>query len=374
MKNLLENVPTLAAMIAIVEKKSKQIKAEILSEIKVIEGPKREKGDRGEQGKQGPIGERGPQGPQGNPGRDGKDGEQGPQGEIGPQGEKGEPGEKGDPGRDGDRGEFGPQGEPGRDGKQGPKGDRGERGLKGDRGERGLKGEKGNDGDRGLPGPPGKTGPTGPNGDKGDTGKTGPTGPKGDKGDSGPPGKTGPTGPKGDPGASANVAPIIKQFEKDFNELKKSVRQGVISSGGGGGSVNLHQNDDLNYLPLSEIANNAALIFDSNIQKYRHQNLNRVLFTRIDVTSNTYTLSNTSFTTAECLVKVNNPTNNTALSIGGNFEIGTKVHIKDASGNAVNNPITVTPTDGVDGAAFYKLQLNNASILMVYDGVEWSII
>jgi len=119
---------------------------------------------------------------------------------------------------------------------------------------------------------------------------------------------------------------------------------------------------------------NAALIFDSNIQKYRHQNLNRVLFTRIDVTSNTYTLSNTSFTTAECLVKVNNPTNNTALSIGGNFEIGTKVHIKDASGNAVNNPITVTPTDGVDGAAFYKLQLNNASILMVYDGVEWSII
>ena len=70
-------------------------------------------------------------------------------------------------------------------------------------------------GANGAPGAKGDTvetgpqGPQGPKGDKGDTGETGPQGPQGPKGDKG---DTGPQGPQGPSGGSAELPPVLGNF------------------------------------------------------------------------------------------------------------------------------------------------------------------
>lgn len=64
-------------------------------------------------------------------------------------------------------------------------------------------------GAHGAPGAKGDTGATGPQGPKGDTGETGPQGPQGPKGDKG---DTGPQGPQGPSGGSADLPPVLGNF------------------------------------------------------------------------------------------------------------------------------------------------------------------
>lgn len=110
------------------------------------------------------------QGKQGDQGPEGKEGKEGAVGPIGPMGPQGEPGIKGD------KGEPGKNGKDGKEGKRGPKGEKGDRGDRGERGERGLPGEKG---------PMGPAGPQGPPGPQGKMGFQGERGPKGEKGQDG---------------------------------------------------------------------------------------------------------------------------------------------------------------------------------------------
>lgn len=156
------------------EKTSKQQLQSESSEPKVIEKTIikeiiSQPGTQGKIGERGPRGERGPQGPKGDRGMVGLQGPMGPPGNDGKDGIDGLPGEKGERG---EKGDAGPQG------KRGPKGDKGD---KGDRGERGFPGPKGD------PGPMGPAGPQGPIGEKG---QIGPRGPKGDMGPRGPEGKS----------------------------------------------------------------------------------------------------------------------------------------------------------------------------------------
>lgn len=73
-------------------------------------------------------------------------------------------------------------------------------------GAAGAHGAPGAKGDTGETGPQGPQGPKGDKGDKGDTGPQGPQGPKGDKGD------TGPQGPQGPSGGSAELPPVLGNF------------------------------------------------------------------------------------------------------------------------------------------------------------------
>ncbi len=48
--------------------------------------------------------------------------------------------------------------------------------------------------------------------------------------------------------------------------------------------------------------------------------------------------------------------------------------VKDVSGAAFTNPITVTASTTIDGETSYVLNSNFASITLVFNGVEWSIV
>lgn len=80
------------------------------------------------------------------------------------------------------------------------------KGSKGDTGAAGAAGPQGPQGEKGDTGP---QGPQGPQGEKGDTGETGPQGPQGPKGDKG---DTGPQGPQGPSGGSAELPPVLGNF------------------------------------------------------------------------------------------------------------------------------------------------------------------
>ena len=54
--------------------------------------------------------------------------------------------------------------------------------------------------------------------------------------------------------------------------------------------------------------------------------------------------------------------------------IGKVFIIKDVSGNAFNNPITVIATSHtIDGQNSYVLNVNYSSITLVFSGLEWNI-
>lgn len=55
---------------------------------------------------------------------------------------------------------------------------------------------------------------------------------------------------------------------------------------------------------------------------------------------------------------------------------GTVFIVKDISGNAFTNPITVTATGGtlIDGSANALINTNYGSITLVFDGTEWNIV
>ena len=73
----------------------------------------------------------------------------------------------------------------------------------------GAAGANGAPGAKGDTGDTGPQGPQGPKGDKGDTGPQGPQGPQGEKGDKG---DTGPQGPQGPSGGSAELPPVLGNF------------------------------------------------------------------------------------------------------------------------------------------------------------------
>lgn len=257
-------------------------------------GTKGDKGDTGSQGPQGPQGDKGERGPQGIigiPGKDGAKGDKGDKGDPGDPGPVGPQGEIGPIGLQGARGESGPQGPqgvPGPEGKQGPKGDQGIQGLKGDKGDKGDTGAQGKVGPKGLKGDKGATGKVGPQG------KQGKVGPKGPKGDRGPKGEAGPTGPKGEQGEVGpegkaaepyNDEELKRELESEFNNLRQKLINHVnrslttiaMAAGGGGssggGSVNILDNDDVEFTRLEEVVDNAILVFDNTLNKFRAVNI-----------------------------------------------------------------------------------------------------
>lgn len=137
---------------------------------------------------------------------------------------------------------------------------------------RGSKGDKGEKGDQGLIGPVGRRGPKG---EKGDQGPQGPQGLQGFKGDIGPQGLPGKDGKNGVDGKTPDVEPFLEKISDHYKKLHSALVSNVNKvlmlvggGGGGGGSVNLLDNDDVEFSQLSAVSNNSVLIFDSVKKKF----------------------------------------------------------------------------------------------------------
>lgn len=240
-------------------------------------------GQDGAPGVQGPKGDQGVTGPQGIQGPQGEPGEQGIQGVQGPKGDQGDTGPQGIQGDKGDKGEQGIQGVAGVKGDTGPQGVQGPKGDKGDKGDIGVQGPKGDTGDKGPKGDTGEQGPEGPRGLTGAPGKDGAIGLRGDvgpQGIQGPAGKDGPRGLDGAPGKDAsepNLEPFFQRISEQYAKMQSALVSKInmtlmnASMGGGssgGGSAKILDNDDVEFKRLSEVTQNAVLIFDSTKKKF----------------------------------------------------------------------------------------------------------
>jgi len=54
--------------------------------------------------------------------------------------------------------------------------------------------------------------------------------------------------------------------------------------------------------------------------------------------------------------------------------LGTVFVVKDSDGDAQTNPITVTASTTIDGLASYVINVDYASITLVFTGTEWNVI
>ena len=138
---------------------------------------------------------------------------------------------------------------------------------------RGPKGEKGDRGDQGSIGHVGRIGPRGEVGPQGPKCEVGPQGPKGDIGSQGLPGQD---GRDGIDGKTPNVEPFLEKISDHYKKLHSALVSNVnkvlmlVGGGGGsgGGSVNLLDNDDVEFQQLSATSNNSVLIFDAVKKKF----------------------------------------------------------------------------------------------------------
>ena len=258
---------------------------DVLEDVSTIEGPagargpqgaRGERGERGDKGDKGDVGETGPQGEKGEQGIPGVAGDTGPTGEQGPRGDIGPVGAKGDTGPVGPKGE---KGEPGDTGAQGPQGKQGKQGLKGDKGDTGPRGENG---ERGL---------QGEKGERGETGERGPQGVAGTAGTDGAPGPAGPTGPQGEPGVAPNYREEFEDALEAFNKrltenaarvdgnIQKQIDKINRSLGtlGGGGSYKLVDNADVDKAAIKNVVENAILIYDPALKKFKAESFVNVL-------------------------------------------------------------------------------------------------
>jgi hypothetical protein len=91
---------------------------------------------------------------------------------------------------------------------------------------------------------------------------------------------------------------------------------------------------------------------------------------QIPVTSATYTCDSASNGLGDYLVLCN-----LAGAVGITLPPvlpGRVIKVKDASGAAGTNHITITPASGdIDGAATYVLSLNYAAVELISDGTNW---
>lgn len=173
-----------------------------------------------------------------------------------------------------------------------------------------------NIGGGGSPGPTGPQGPTGPSG--GSTGPSGPIGPSGPSGPTGVTGLTGPTGPSGPSGVAGPSGPTGPT--------------GVTGPSGPSGP-----SGPLSIVPVT------------------------------NVTTTPYAALTTDYMMAVNVASasiVNLPASPT----------GTVYIVKDSSGLAATNPITVIDVSLIDGQASASIDVNYGSLTFVYNGTEWNIV
>jgi hypothetical protein len=162
--------------------------------------------------------------------------------------------------------------------------------------------------------------------------------------------------------------PIVDSTIKAVQDKLKFLEQwmGKISAAGpGGGEVNLRWLDDV-YRP--SISDGRFLRYNDTLKKFEFAEVNPhdIVYTTILITTPTYTVSDEDYYMG---VNYAGPV---TITLPTTPNSGRMIIIKDESGNASTNPITVLGTVDNDIGGFI-IQLDNGAIQMIYRN-GWRIV
>jgi hypothetical protein len=162
--------------------------------------------------------------------------------------------------------------------------------------------------------------------------------------------------------------PIVDSTIKAVQDKLKFLEQwmGKISAAGpGGGEVNLRWLDDV-YRP--SISDGRFLRYNDTLKKFEFAEVNPhdIVYTTILITTPTYTVSDEDYYMG---VNYAGPV---TITLPTTPNSGRMIIIKDESGNASTNPITVLGTVDNDTGGFI-IQLDNGAIQMIYRN-GWRIV
>lgn len=165
--------------------------------------------------------------------------------------------------------------------------------------------------------------------------------------------------------------PEVIPVDNDVRQIRDKLKfieqwMGKISlAGPGGGEVNLRYLDDI---VRSSIYDGRYLRYNATLKKFEFAEVNPhdIVYTTNNVTTSTYTVSSEDYYIG---VTYNGPT---TITLPSNPSSGRMLIIKDESGNASVNPITVLGTVDNDPTGFI-IQLDNGAIQLLYRN-GWRIV
>ena len=165
--------------------------------------------------------------------------------------------------------------------------------------------------------------------------------------------------------------PEVDQSTREFDLINKKIKFleqwiGKINNAGpGGGEVNLRWLDDIDRPTIYDMR---YLRYNDSKKKFEFAEVNPhdVVYNTYLVTTPTYTVSGEDYYVG---VNYAGPT---TITLPSTPSSGRKIIIKDESGNAETNPITVVGTVDNDTGGFI-IQINNGAIQMIYRN-GWRII
>jgi hypothetical protein len=165
--------------------------------------------------------------------------------------------------------------------------------------------------------------------------------------------------------------PEVGPVDNDVRQIRDKLKfieqwMGKISlAGPGSGEVNLRYLDDI---VRSSIYDGRYLRYNATLKKFEFAEVNPhdIVYTTNNVTTSTYTVSSDDYYVG---VTYNGPT---TITLPSNPSSGRMLIIKDESGNASVNPITVLGTVDNDPTGFI-IQLDNGAIQLLYRN-GWRIV
>ena len=155
-----------------------------------------------------------------------------------------------------------------------------------------------------------------------------------------------------------------KDFQKHYTKIIERIQQ-QLSTVGGGGEVNLRYLDDVD---RSTISDGRWLKYNGTTRKFEFDEINpyEVVHNTTLVDEATYTVNDTDY-----YIGVNYA-GEVTITLPSSPNSGRMLIIKDESGDAETNPITVTGTVDNDAGGFV-LGLDNGSITLIYRS-GWRIV
>ena len=160
------------------------------------------------------------------------------------------------------------------------------------------------------------------------------------------------------------VAPQMDDIRKKLKFMEQAIGR-IAAAGPGSGEVNLRWLDDV-YRP--SISDGRFLRYNDTLKKFEFAEVNPhdIVYTTILITTPTYTVSDEDYYMG---VNYAGPV---TITLPTTPSSGRMIIIKDESGNASTNPITVLGTVDNDTGGFI-IQLDNGAIQMIYRN-GWRIV
>jgi hypothetical protein len=160
------------------------------------------------------------------------------------------------------------------------------------------------------------------------------------------------------------VAPQMDDIRKKLKFMEQAIGR-IAAAGPGSGEVNLRWLDDV-YRP--SISDGRFLRYNDTLKKFEFAEVNPhdIVYTTILITTHTYTVSDEDYYMG---VNYAGPV---TITLPTTPSSGRMLIIKDESGNASTNPITVLGTVDNDTGGFI-IQLDNGAIQMIYRN-GWRIV